>query len=235
MLHRSFALAGRAPIWHRDGSDLEMLDLGAGVVLWFTLLRTLGIALLVCGALAARLASLEVRLLAANVAGGVSDKCALLYDMARGGDTAAAWHGKVDGVPRTVTIMRASTGEHWFGVYTARGWGGADRTWLEDAHALLFTLSNPWGIPPTAFKPTLAAGGGAAGALLQASGCGPTCGGKGVGWFDLGIYSPFRTNTGGFFGFPSTFADTSGAGKGAETFTGKSNGWTVAAMITCAL
>lgn len=121
----------------------------------------------------------------------------LVYDMHRDGPTAAAWHGRVDGKPCMLTLMRVGD-DAWFGGYTEVGFGGSEG-WKRDTDAFLFTIRNPHGTPPTIYRVGV---GWEDCAVFQRPSGGPHFGN------DLAIAAPFDTNLQSSTFFPYHYSYT---------------------------
>lgn len=129
----------------------------------------------------------------------------LLYAMHRDGPTAEAWHAAVDGKQATLTLI--CVGDCWFGGYTQVGFGGADG-WKLDSAAFIFTLRNPYDLPPTRFPLMV---GMEQRAVQQCAAQGPIFGSD----VTIGT-SPFDSNTSSSTWFPTNYLDVHG--KGLDTF-----------------
>ncbi|KAK8791011.1 hypothetical protein WA158_005642 [Blastocystis sp. Blastoise] len=76
----------------------------------------------------------------------------LIYQGSRDGYSAESFHNHCDKKGPTVTIIRNkdNNDENIFGGYTSANWVSED-TLVTDSHAFLYTIKNPFNIPPTSF------------------------------------------------------------------------------------
>jgi hypothetical protein len=108
----------------------------------------------------------------------------------------------------TMTLILAN--RYLFGGYTTANWEYAKKElWITDKSAFLFTLTNPYRIPPTKY-PVESSGNCA---TLSCMGIGPT-----FGKYDIYIHPNSNRNTSSNIGFPKYYRDTTGIG--INTFTG---------------
>jgi len=73
----------------------------------------------------------------------------LLYQGSRDGYRATNFHQKCENKGATITIIKSSSG-HLFGGYTSQSWDSSGN-YKSDPLAFIFTLTNPFDIPPTKF------------------------------------------------------------------------------------
>ncbi len=108
----------------------------------------------------------------------------------------------------TITLILANG--YLFGGYTTANWENIKKDlWTTDKSAFLFTLINPYRIPPTKY-PVESSGNCA---TRSWSGYGPT-----FGKFDICIHPYSNQNPNSNICFPKNYHDTTG--KGVNTFTG---------------
>jgi len=110
------------------------------------------------------------------------------------GWTGDVYKDRCAGKPNHLVVIQDADGGYLFGGFCSVGLPAgartaANETAIHDASAFLFTLTNPHGIPPTAYK--LKAG--QTGAMRLLSGYGPMFGSPSS---DLYIHSPFNTSAG---------------------------------------
>ena len=136
----------------------------------------------------------------------------LIYKASRDGFDPNAFHTRCDNQGATMTVIR-STNNYLFGGYASTVWTSKTATYGNDSHAFLFTLTNPHNIPPTKYlvKPASTCH-----ALQYQIDYGPI-----FGVNDILVYANSNSNQSSLFGFPSSYADTTGWGK--NTFTGAPN------------
>jgi len=130
----------------------------------------------------------------------------LLYRSSRDGASGASFHRKCDGQGPTVTLIKSSGG-YVFGGYAGVAWSSASGEWHACPSAFLFTVTNPHGDPITRFMSN-----GDEYAVVCDRYCGPIFGN---GPADLFVSSAFDGKS--YTGFPRSYTDTRGRGKG--TFT----------------
>ena len=131
----------------------------------------------------------------------------LIHKASRDGFDAAPFHNRCNNQGPTISVIR-SNNNCLFGGYTAVAWT-SDGNYKNDATAFLFTLGNPYDIPPTKY---LVNPGNAANAVLHSGFHGPYFG-SGA----LCVSSVSNTNNSSI-GFPNVYVDSTA--KGNVTFTG---------------
>jgi hypothetical protein len=136
----------------------------------------------------------------------------LIYRASRDGYTAKSFHQFCDNRAPTMTVIRSQNG-CIFGGFTTIPWSSSGFE-QADSSAFLFTLKNPFGIPPTKYLIRKQA---VQFAVCHKPKSGPTFGSLDNGGSDIFLYSPFNIR-GSLIYFPQTYKDTTG--KGANTFTG---------------
>ncbi|CAF1001086.1 unnamed protein product [Didymodactylos carnosus] len=141
--------------------------------------------------------------------GKSSQQWKLIYKAVRDGFDVETFHRLCDNFNPTITVIQSEGNGYLFGGYTNVTWNLTSGPYKKDATAFLFTLTNPYNIPPTKYKVY-----NSQHAIFQDPHYGPTFGGEGEG-SDICVF--IETNAGTIH-FPQTYIDTSG--KGNKTFTG---------------
>jgi hypothetical protein len=120
-----------------------------------------------------------------------NDKWSLLYRATRDGFGSNEFHSKCDGLPNTLTILKANGSSFIFGGFTSVSWqSSANGKWESDANAFIFSLTNKENRPlkmkidPNRHK----------NAIGCHSGYGPTFG----GFFDIKIANNANTTMDSF-------------------------------------
>ncbi len=139
--------------------------------------------------------------------GNENQKWQLVYKATKNGFNADSFHRCCDNQGPTLTVILSSKG-YLFGGYTAVSWG-IEGGWMVDKTAFLFTLINPYDIPPT--KYTINSAGEYA--ILSNFRSGPV-----FGVWDIFIYLQDDENEESNSCFPSHYIDSTG--RGNLTFTG---------------
>ena len=130
----------------------------------------------------------------------------VLFQASKDGFNVQTFHQKCDNKGATVTVIKSNNG-YIFGGYASVSWNG--NTWIQDANASLFTLTNPNNIPPTKYVCQ-----DGIHALYSHQTYGPTFGGG----HDIHLA---HNNNGNFINFPNSYSDTTGYGNNTFTGTGK--------------
>jgi hypothetical protein len=143
---------------------------------------------------------------------GNHKKFTLLYSATRDGFASNIFHDKCDNKGPTLVVVQNSN-RFLFGGYAADSWdsSGAHKN---SPGCFLFTLTNPYNIPPSKYSSTNNAG---VNAMHCNVGYGPTFGSG----HDLYICNNANTQAGSYTNFPHAYADTTGHGN--NTFTGARN------------
>jgi len=137
----------------------------------------------------------------------------LIYKGSRNGFEPQDFHRACDGQRKTLTIIQSIEG-YLFGGYVKAAWKSCDPVdnsnsndqYIRDSQAFIFTLSNPYHIPPTRYALKLDQ---ESHAIVGNSKYGPCFGAS-----DIYVNSGKQCG----FGFSSTYMDTTG--RGNQTFTG---------------
>ncbi|CAF1435624.1 unnamed protein product, partial [Adineta steineri] len=148
--------------------------------------------------------------------GKANQKWELIYKATRHEFYASAFHSCCDYKGPTITIIQ-SNNNYIFGGYTSISWTSSnDGQYKNDGEAFLFTLTNPYNIPPTKYtiKPDRVAY-----AVYHKNSYGPTFGDG----HDIRIHSSSDNScsTSSYTSFPAAYNDTTGYG--GNTFTGARN------------
>jgi len=134
-------------------------------------------------------------------------KIAVLYRATRDGFSSFKFHEKCDNKGPTLTVIR-SNNDYLFGGYTPQPWISGDEVRLiSSPDTFIFTLLNPYNIPPTFFLPQDTSAG-----IICYKGCEANFGS--ISKTDIHVGS---TNNDSYTRF-SAFKDTTG--KGYTLFTG---------------
>jgi len=135
-------------------------------------------------------------------------KISLLYKATVDGFDAQDFHQKCDGLGRTLTVIQSGQG-YLFGGCTKRSWGG--NTFRTDPTAFLFTLTNPYSLPPTRYfiKPSHTH------CAIRSNPAYSAAFGSGK---DIFVATAPHQNKNSYSDFPVSYKDTTG--KGNLTFTG---------------
>ena len=128
-------------------------------------------------------------------------KC--IYKGSRDGFQSQRFHRTCDGRRNTLTIIQSTEG-YLFGGYTNVAWNSQNQH-ICDPQAFIFTLVNPWSIPPTRYS---IQPGRQSNAICGNSSCGPI-----FGYSDICVNSVNQCS----FGFPNAYTDTTA--RGNQTFT----------------
>jgi hypothetical protein len=140
--------------------------------------------------------------------GNKNQKRELLYKATKNGFDPQIFHQCCDNQGPTLTVIQSSEG-YLFGGYTAASWDIENNLWMVDKTAFLFTLINPYNIPPT--KYVINSDG--KNAIWSGDSPGPMFG----GW-DICIH---LKNSQSNIYFPTNYIDSTG--RGDSTFTGSRN------------
>jgi len=135
----------------------------------------------------------------------------LRYRGSRNGFASSQFHSLCNNVGSTVTIVKS--GGYLFGGYNPTSWTSS-QNYTAAGGSFIFTLTNPFGSPPTVFHHKTSYG------PYDHSSYGPTWGGG----HDLYIANACNGNNSCSTAFPSSYNDT--LGYGSNTFTG-ANSFTV--------
>ncbi|CAF1438613.1 unnamed protein product [Adineta steineri] len=141
--------------------------------------------------------------------GKSNQKWELIYRATHDGFRANAFHSCCDYEGPTITIIQ-SNNNYIFGGYTRISWTSSGQC-VNDGTAFLFTLRNPYNIPPT--KYTIKSD-RVANAIYHNNGYGPIFGSG----HDILILDNSNSNNRSYTNFPQSYNDTTGYGK--NTFTG---------------
>ncbi|CAF4159273.1 unnamed protein product [Adineta steineri] len=144
--------------------------------------------------------------------GNINQRWELIYKATRDGFRARAFHSWCDNEGSTMTIIQ-SDNNYIFGGYTSVSWTSAGQC-ENDKAAFLFTLRNPYNIPPT--KYTIKCD-HVANAIYDHNGYGPIFGSG----HDIIISDNSNRNNSSYSNFSQSYNDTTGYGK--NTFTGALN------------
>ncbi|CAF3200699.1 unnamed protein product [Rotaria sp. Silwood2] len=131
----------------------------------------------------------------------------------RDGFDANAFHSRCNNKGPTITIIQSSN-NYLFGGYTAIPWTSEVGSWKNDNTAFLFSLVNPYKIPPTKY---LINPGQSGNAVNHHSIYGPYFGAGP----DMYLTNASNSNNSSYTNFPSSYVNTTG--KGNNTFTGARN------------
>lgn len=136
----------------------------------------------------------QLETLLRDTRGVKADKPELLYRGSVHGWTDVDYKDRCAGKPNHLVVIQAVDGGYLFGGFSSVGLPvgartAASDTTIHDTSAFLFTLTNPHGIPPTAYK--LKAG--ATSCMRLSAGYGPMFGAPSS---DVYLNSPFNTSTG---------------------------------------
>lgn len=137
-------------------------------------------------------------------------KFSLLYRGSVAGFKARNFHSTCDNMGSTITLIQ-TTDDYLFGGYTSHTWSSC-AGFVDVNETFLFTLVNPFNIPPTKFSPKLTEH-----SIYDHGSVGPTFGHG----FDIHVSSNCDKNNLSYVGFPHSFLDTTG--KGQHLFHGKRN------------
>ncbi|CAF3018744.1 unnamed protein product [Rotaria sp. Silwood2] len=137
----------------------------------------------------------------------------LRFGSTRDGFDTNAFHSRCNNKGPTITIIQSSN-NYLFGGYTAILWISEVGSWKNDNTAFLFSLVNPYKIPPTKY---LINPGQSGNAVNHHSIYGP-CFGAGP---DMYLANASNSNNSSYTNFPSSYVNTTG--KGNNTFTGARN------------
>jgi len=141
--------------------------------------------------------------------GNTLPRTELLYKASRDGFDVNAFHKLCDNKGPTITIVQ-STNNYLFGGYTSVAWTSSG-SYAVDSNAFLFTLTNPYNIPPTKYPIQSSK---TQNAVYHHSTYGPTFGCD----HDLHVCANSSSVNSSYTNFPSNYTDTTG--RGNNTFTG---------------
>ncbi|CAF1062682.1 unnamed protein product [Adineta steineri] len=144
--------------------------------------------------------------------GNINQRWELIYKATRDGFRARAFHSWCDNEGPTMTIIQ-SANNYIFGGYTSVSWTSAGQCGNDKA-AFLFTLRNPYNIPPTKYTIKCDR---VANAIYDHNGYGPIFGSG----HDIIISDNSNINNSSYSNFSQSYNDTTGYGK--NTFTGALN------------
>ena len=133
----------------------------------------------------------------------------LIYKATRDGFGAGDFHRCCDGMGATLTVIQSKDSGCLFGGYTSVSWHSMGNFTCDRNNPFLFTLTNPYGIPPTKYPVTRANY-----SIFCNGNYGPTFGGG----HDLHVETCSNKTQASTITFPHSYEDTTG--KGAATFTG---------------
>lgn len=69
------------------------------------------------------------------------NNCKLIYRASRDGFGAQDFHRRCDGVPDTLTVIKATSG-NIFGGFTQKSWRSSNVSWITDENSFIFSLVN---------------------------------------------------------------------------------------------
>ena len=149
--------------------------------------------------------------------GNHKQKWELIHKARRDGFAAEDFHRCSDNKGPTITIAQAKNGNYLFGGYAEISWTD-DGYYKRDPAAFIFTLTNPYGVPPTKFFQK----GHPFWSVCHSAHRGPIFS-KAVDENDdredLQIFTDANTNEKSVSEFPIAYIDTTG--KGQTLFTGR--------------
>jgi hypothetical protein len=132
-------------------------------------------------------------------------KWRLAWRGSKDGFTAKKFHSLCDLKGDNIVVIKSTTG-HLFGGYCSTAWGKRESTCEIAPNSFIFTLTNPYGIPPTKYLPKKDS------CIYHYSTRGPTFGS------DIWVEDNCNKRKVNKHVFPNRFLDTTG--KGEKTFTG---------------
>jgi hypothetical protein len=136
----------------------------------------------------------------------------LIYKASRDGFPSTDFHRCCNNQGPTITIIQSIDGGYLFGGYTSMSWANRQSYIQDDNGPFIFTLTNPYGIPPTKYPVKLRNH-----AIYDHLNYGPTFGAGN----DLYVCNQSHTNRSSSFNFPHSYNDTTK--RGSTTFTGNKN------------
>jgi hypothetical protein len=136
----------------------------------------------------------------------------LIYKATRDGFPSTDFHRCCNNQGPTITVIQSNDGGYLFGGYTSISWNTRQNYVQDDDNPFLFTLTNPYEIPPTKYTVKLRNH-----AIYDHLNYGPTFGAG----HDIYVSSHSQTNKNSSFNFPHSYSDTTR--RGSMTFTGNKN------------
>ena len=156
------------------------------------------------------LLSIEQQIKLNEFYGKWDQKWALIYKGTRDGFQGTDFHRCCDHQGPTMTIIQAING-YLFGGYTSVSWESNAGYSTDNNDPFLFTLTNPYKIPPTRYEIKLVEY-----SILNSTNSGPIFGGG-----DIFVRNNSQTSVANYCNFPHSYIDTTG--HGSKTFTGSRN------------
>ncbi|CAF2562409.1 unnamed protein product [Rotaria sp. Silwood2] len=154
--------------------------------------------------------------------GKIYQQWELIYKASRNGFDGNTFHSLCNNQGPTMTIIQ-SNNNYLFGGYTAIPWSSSYHSYTNDTTAFLFTITNPYNIPPTKYLINPHQRGCA---VYHHRDDGPIFGG--IGYFppfrsdnDIVVKNGSNASDSSYIDFPYSYLDTTG--KGNNTFTGARN------------